>query len=109
MATQTAPVRNWTYEEFARLPDDGNRYEVIAGELYVTPSPNSIHQQVVVRLVIDLGNFSNEHGAGILFSGPYDVIFGKGDYVQPDLAFVRRDRAGIVKEHGMVGTPDLVV
>ena len=28
----------WTYDEFARLPEDGNRYEVIAGELYVTPS-----------------------------------------------------------------------
>ncbi len=38
MATRPAQTR-WTYSEFARLPSDGNRYEVIAGELYVTPAP----------------------------------------------------------------------
>jgi Uma2 family endonuclease len=109
MATQTAPARGWTYEEFARLPDDGNRYEVIAGELYVTPAPGSIHQRVVWRLGTALENFCEEHGAGTMYGAPYDVIFGEGDYLEPDIVFVRRDREDIVEKHGMVGAPDLVV
>jgi Uma2 family endonuclease len=109
MSPQSA-VRGWTYEEFARLPDDGNRYEVIAGDLYVTPAPGSIHQQVSFRLTTAFGNFCQEQGAGIAFHAPYDVIFGEGDYLEPDLIFVRLDRMGeVVQDHGVVGTPDLVV
>jgi Uma2 family endonuclease len=109
MATRTAAVRDWTYEEFARLPDDGNRYEVIAGELYVTPAPGSIHQRVVWRLGTALENFCEEHGVGTMYGAPYDVIFGEGDYLEPDLIFVRRDREDIIQKHAAVGAPDLVV
>ena len=108
MATHPA-VREWTYAEFARLPDDGNRYEVIAGELYVTPAPNSIHQTVSFRLVHLFGGFCEERGAGIAFHAPYDVLFKDGDYMQPDLVFVRRERTHIIKDRGLEGTPDLVI
>jgi Uma2 family endonuclease len=109
MSTHPA-VREWTYAEFARLPDDGNRYEVIAGELYVTPAPGSIHQQVSFRLATVFGNFCEEQGAGIAFAAPFDVIFGEGDYMEPDLIFVRRDREGeVIKDHGAVAAPDLIV
>ena len=76
MSTHSATVRGWTYEEFDRLPDDGNRYEVIAGDLYVTPAPGSIHQAVSARLVRLFGNFCEEQDAGIAFHAPYDVILG---------------------------------
>src|SRR5688500_454525 len=110
MATQTAPAQGWTYEEFARLPDDGNRYEVIAGELYVTPAPGSLHQQVSFRLSTIFGNFCQEQEAGLAFAAPYDVIFAEGDYFEPDLIFVRRDRMDeIVKAHAVEGPPDLVI
>jgi Uma2 family endonuclease len=109
MTTQPA-VREWTYEEFARLPDDGNRYEVIAGELYVTPSPGRIHQRVSMRLGTEFENFCNEHGIGIVEHAPYDVIFGDGDYMAPDLIFVRREREEeVLKERGAVAAPDLVI
>ena len=109
MATQPA-VREWTYAEFARLPDDGNRYEVIAGELYVTPSPGKFHQRVSMRLSTLFESFCNEHGAGAAYHAPYDVIFGEGDYVVPDLIFVRRERVDdVLKDHGAVSAPDLVV
>jgi Uma2 family endonuclease len=109
MSTQSA-VRGWTYEEFARLPDDGNRHEVIAGELYVTPAPGSIHQRVVYRLAAAFENFCNEHGAGVMYGAPFDVIFGEGDYMEPDLIFVRRDREDeVIKDHAAVAAPDLVV
>jgi Uma2 family endonuclease len=109
MSTQSA-VRGWTYEEFARLPDDGNRYEVIAGDLYVTPSPGRIHQKVSARLSGLFLAYCEEHGAGDVYHAPFDVIFGEGDYLEPDLVFVREDRVDeVIRDHGIVGTPDLVV
>jgi Uma2 family endonuclease len=109
MSTHPA-VREWTYAEFARLPDDGNRYEVIAGELYVTPAPGSQHQRVVYRLAAAFENFCGEHGVGVTYGAPYDVILSGGEYVQPDLIFVRRERVDdVIKEHGAVQAPDLVV
>ena len=109
MSTQSA-VRGWTYEEFARLPDDGNRYEVIAGDLYVTPAPGRIHQKVSSRLNALFLAFCEEQGAGDVYPAPFDVIFGEGDYLEPDLVFVREDRVDeVIRDHGIVGTPDLIV
>jgi Uma2 family endonuclease len=109
MTTQPA-VREWTYEEFARLPDDGNRYEVIAGELYVTPSPGRIHQKVSARLNAMFLAFCEEQGAGDVYAAPFDVVFGEGDYVVPDLVFVRADRVDdVIRDRGIFGTPDLIV
>lgn len=109
MSTQS-PVRGWTYEEFARLPDDGNRYEVIAGDLYVTPAPSSLHQRVSARLSAIMEHFCEEQGAGVAFHAPYDVIFGDGDYMEPDLIFVRREREDeVIQDHAAVAAPDLVV
>jgi Uma2 family endonuclease len=108
MATLPTPSR-WTYEQFAQLPDDGNRYEVIAGELYVTPAPRPRHQEVVVRLIVRLAQFVEQHRLGKIYPGPIDVLFAEGDYLEPDLIFVRRDRLSLVSERGIEGPPDLVV
>jgi Uma2 family endonuclease len=109
MSTQPA-VREWTYAEFARLPDDGNRYEVIAGELYVTPAPGRFHQKVSARLVHLLEAFCQEHEAGEVYAAPFDVIFAKGDYMEPDLVFVRAENTdAVLDDRGVVGTPDLIV
>jgi Uma2 family endonuclease len=61
MSTQFA-ARRWTYEEFAKLPDDGNRYEVIGGELYVTPAAAPLHQKIVARLTRLLDEFGEKYG-----------------------------------------------
>lgn len=103
-------VGRWTYAEYVRLPMSGTtRYEVIDGELAVTPSPTSWHQLVVANLMHVLDNFVREHRLGRLFPGPVDLLFGEGDYLQPDLAFVRADRADLVSERGIEGPPDLVI
>ena len=100
----------WTYAEFARLPsEESTRYEVIDGELAVTPSPSSRHQQVVGNLLAILRNFVREHSLGRVFPGPLDVLFGEGDYVAPDLVFIRPERAHLVSERGIEGPPDLIV
>src|SRR5687768_14481420 len=108
MATHPRRGR-WTYEDFARLPEDGNRYEVIAGELYVAPAPRPRHQEVVGRLDRKLGTFVDEHALGIVYPGPIDVLFAEGDYLEPDLVFVRRDRMEIVSERGIEAAPDVVI
>lgn len=101
-------AKRWTYEEFARLPDDGNRYEVIAGELYVTPSPRSLHQRIVSRLDRTLGSFAEEHELGEVIVGPLDVLFAEENYLAPDLVFVRSGR-DIVSDRGVEEAPDLIV
>jgi Uma2 family endonuclease len=109
MATQFAAARRWTYEEFAELPDDGNRYEVIGGELYVTPSPRTLHQVIVSRLNRVLGAFVEEHQLGEVIVGPIDVLFGEGDYMAPDLVFVRAERHAVVSDRGLEEAPDLII
>jgi Uma2 family endonuclease len=108
MASHPSPIR-WTYEEFARLPRDRNRYEVIAGELYVTPAPGGLHQRIVTELTVALEIHNRAHGLGRVLVGPIDVLFAEGDYLEPDLVFVRRERLGIVRERGIEAAPDLVV
>ena len=108
MSTQPA-VRRWTYEEFARLPDDGNRYEVIGGELHVSASPRPIHQEISARISDLLRPFVKQHDLGRALPGPIDILFGEGDFLAPDHVFVRQDRIEIVSSRGVEGAPDLVV
>lgn len=108
MATQSV-ARSWTYEEYVSLPDDGNRYEVIGGELYVTPAPQSPHQEVVARLIELLRPFVRKHGLGRVLPGPIDVLFGPKDYLEPDLVYIRQERRAFVTKRGVEVAPDLVI
>lgn len=102
--------KRWTYAEFARLPESGStRYEIIDDELFVTPSPGARHQRVVKRILLALDGFVEAHELGEVFISPFDVLFAEGDYVEPDVLFVREDRARVVTERGIDGPPDLVV
>jgi Uma2 family endonuclease len=67
------------------------------------------HQRIVTHLVSLLHAFTREHALGDVFVSPFDVLFGEGDYMEPDLLFVRADRARIITERGVEGAPDLVV
>jgi Uma2 family endonuclease len=109
MSTQPA-VRGWTYEEFARLPDDGNRYEVIAGELHVTPPPETPHQEASARFFMELRGFATkQHSLGLVLYAPVAVLFGEGDYLEPDIVFLRNDHGEFRTRRGIEGPPDLVV
>jgi Uma2 family endonuclease len=103
----------WTYAEYARLPmpseAGGTRYEVIDHELYVTPSPGRRHQRIVTDLVTILNGFVRASGLGHVFVSPFDVLFAEGDYLEPDILFVGKGRAGIVTERAVEGAPDLVI
>jgi Uma2 family endonuclease len=98
-----------TYEDFCLLPDDGKRYEIIDGELFVTPSPRTLHQKVVTQLAYYLSALLKENPLGQVFVAPLDVVFSDFDVVEPDLVYVSRERASVLTEKNIQGAPDLVV
>ena len=98
-----------TYEDYCLLPDDGKRYEIIDGELYVTPSPVSAHQRVVTNLTYYLVEFTKRLGQGQVFVAPFDVVFSHYDVVGPDLIYISTERASVLTEKNVQGAPDLVV
>ncbi len=104
-AIQTKPM---TWREYAALPDDGKGYQVIEGELIVTPAPTSGHQDVVLELAVPLRSFVKEHDLGKVFVSPIDVILSGTNIVQPDIIFIRKDRREIIADQ-IQGPPDLAV
>ena len=85
MAMPAQPTE-WTVEMVRALPDDGNRYEVIDGELFVTPAPSVFHQRAVLELVYLVGPYVKAHGIGEALISPADVVvYGPRKFVQPDL------------------------
>lgn len=83
----------WTAEMVRQLPDDGNRYEVVHGELLVTPAPRLGHQLLVTRLAIALGNYLAGEPVGIVLTSPADISWGRDVLVQPDVFVVPHDEA----------------
>ena len=81
VATST---KRWTLEELHRLPDDGNKYELVRGELFVTPAPAPHHEVIVARLARILEPFVHEHDLGYVYRPRSIVRFDKSE-VEPDL------------------------
>lgn len=102
---------DWTYDDYLRLPDDGNRYEVIHGVLYVTPAPNFKHQFSVVKLVSALDGFISERELGVVLAAPFDVLLpvGIASPVEPDVMFFRTGNAPQEDDKNFQGAPDLIV
>jgi Uma2 family endonuclease len=79
---------DWTAERVRALPDDGKRYEVVDGELLVTPSPRTPHQRALAELHLRLAPYVRDSGIGEVFFSPSDVEFDSRTLVQPDLFVV---------------------
>jgi Uma2 family endonuclease len=99
-----------TYDDFLLFPDDGMRHELIDGEHYVTPSPNTKHQTVSMTLAVLIGGWLEVNPIGRLYHAPFDVVFSRFDVVEPDLLFLSNDRAtdALTPQH-VRGAPDLVI
>lgn len=102
-------IRKLTYNDYARIPDDGQRHEIIDGEHYVSPAPLTPHQGLSIELGSRLHFFVKRHRLGRVFNAPCDVIFSKHDIVQPDLLFISKERAGIITRKNIQGIPDLII
>ena len=85
MASQ---LLEWTADMARSLPDDGNRYEVLDGALFVTPAPSYGHQRVLGALYPPLRAYAEEHRVGWALWSPADIEFSPRRLVQPDLFVV---------------------
>jgi Uma2 family endonuclease len=101
----------WTFEDYLRLPDDGQRYEVLRGTLYVTPAPAYDHQFSVTKLTSFFDVFVTERDLGVLLVAPFDVRLPQrlADPVEPDLVFFRKGNEPQSGDKYFVGVPDLVI
>ena len=87
-----APIY-YTAETVRALPDDGNRYETVHGELLVTPAPRAWHQEVMLRLVTALRAYLQANPVGVALASPADISWGPDILVQPDVFVVALDEA----------------
>jgi Uma2 family endonuclease len=78
-------ARVWTADEVRALPDDGNRYEVVDGELLVTPAPARVHQEASRQLFRLLDEYARRTGIAEVYYAPADIDAGRMSLVQPDL------------------------
>lgn len=97
-----------TYDDLAQLPDDGKRYELLEGELVVSPAPMRRHQRVVLKLAQFFGRVEVT-GAGEAALAPFDVVFEPHNVTEPDLLFVRRERLDVITDANVQGAPDLII
>lgn len=103
------PQGQWTYADYAAIPDDGQRYEVVNGVLYRIPAPDTRHQSVSDEITEYLRQHVQMTGLGRVFSAPTDVELGPGDVVLPDVFVLLNEGSGQIERTRSMGASDLVV
>jgi len=100
----------WTTADLELFPDNGNRYEIIDGELFVTRAPHWNHQKACVRIIAPLDTWSQATSLGQVVPAP-GVIFGENDNVIPDVVWVSNERLPLLLDEAghLTGAPELVV
>jgi Uma2 family endonuclease len=100
---------HWTYNNYATIPDDGKKYEVVDGVLFMSPSPNRGHQDVVGALFAYLWNYVNLGALGRAYSAPLDVELEPHTICQPDVIVILNANLSILSDKHIIGAPDLVI
>lgn len=98
-----------SYQDYQNLPEDGNRYELINGELIMVAAPLTIHQIVSANIVFELQTYVKKTKSGIVLTSPIDVVLSEHNILQPDIVFIRNERKSIITEKNIQGAPDLVI
>lgn len=98
----------YTYEDYL-LTEEGKHYELIDGDLLLTPAPNIPHQDVCKKLAYSLIEQLEKKGLGKVFIAPTDVALSETDVVQPDILFISKERLSLITKQNIQGAPDLVV
>jgi Uma2 family endonuclease len=104
-------TRYWTVDDLAHLPDDeGKRYEIIDGELYVSTQPDWRHQLVCTRLIAALEVWSDETQLGTANFSP-GVIFTKDNAVAPDAVWISNERldTALQADGKLHASPELMI
>lgn len=97
-----------TYDDYASLPDDGSRYELVDGVLeMMSPSASAKHQMISFRIQSKITQTCDDDY--FILNAPLDIILSPTEVRQPDLVMIHRSRLNIIKKRGIEGAPDLVV
>jgi Uma2 family endonuclease len=99
----------WTYDDYAALPDDGHKYEIVNGVLVMGPAPSPDHQSIAVRLTHYLFVHVELAELGRVFTAPIDVELEPKNVFQPDVIVLLNAHLDRVSAKRIVGAPDLVV
>ncbi len=102
-------TRRYTYQDLLDTPEDGKRYEIIDGELFVSASPAKPHVWLTNAWTFWLTGHVKERDLGEVFHAPVDVKFDDNNVVVPDIIFIRKDRLQIFNRANVAAAPDLVV
>src|SRR5262245_22500830 len=108
----TVDTQKLTYEEFMKLPETKQRYEVIDGELrFMSPAPTTQHQIILRGLFRLLDRFVTDHHLGEVLFAPLDILIRRTPLRtrQPDLLFISQQRQGVIGPQHIEAGPDLVV
>ena len=97
-----------TYADYLETSDD-ERYELLNGELILSPSPKEIHQFIAGILYFRIVAIVRERRLGKVYFSPFDVVLSDTNVVQPDILFISNERADIITSDNVQGAPDLVV
>jgi Uma2 family endonuclease len=112
MALRDPQPAPFTYSQLVRLReklDDHNRYEIIDGDLQVTPAPAPEHQWASSGFHRILSTHVWDNRLGIVMFAPFDVIFTKNDVVQPDIFYITAEQIERIGRRGIEEAPTLVV
>ncbi len=101
--------RRMTAEEYYQLPEGPPYFQLIDGELFMSPSPHFFHQEIILNIASLIREYLRKHPIGKVVVAPSDVEFDKDNIFQPDVFFISKERLGIVDNHGAKGAPDLVI
>lgn len=91
------------------MPEDGNRCQLIGGELHTTPAPNIFHQEISRNIGVLIVVYLKLNRLGKLYYAPTDVFLDDFNVFHPDLLFVSSENAHRIQQDGVHGAPDLVI
>jgi Uma2 family endonuclease len=102
-------VRKLTWEDIKDLPETQGRTEIVDGELIMSPTAGSRHQQICTALGAELFPHVRDQHIGVLFSSPAHVILARHTHYEPDLCLVASPRRSIIQDAYIEGAPDLII
>lgn len=109
MTSPSAAAYVMTAEKFFQLPEGPPYFQLIDGDLYMSPSPRRDHQNILLNLASELRSYLRHNALGKIYVAPSDVLFTDDRILNPDIYFVREARRTILTDYGASGAPDLVV
>ncbi len=105
-ASYRAPSRPFTYAEYLHLPDNGQCYQILRGELITSPAPETVHQRIGLRPKKAIMQILESNPVAIMLDAPLDMVFDLQNVVQPDRGVILQDRKSIITKTNIQLTAD---